>query len=687
MNNKLLNLIGSVLAAAFVFSCSKYDDTPIREQLSDHEQRIASLEEQCRHLQQDLSSLKQIVEALEKADYVTSVVPVTMGDATVGYTLTFKNSAPITIYNGKDGHTPQISIDKDEDGLWYWTLDGEWLLDASGKKVKAVGVDGKDGKDGKDGADGNDGQSGEDGKDGVTPLIKIIDEYWYLSVDNGTTWTKLDKATGDKGESGDSFFQSVADTGEAVVLTLSDGKVITLQKYQPLNISFDYDSFPGLVGTERIPYEITGNADSYEIASLTTSSKVVVSIEQTDAKHGYLVLTSQIPTSAQVAVFVTAADGQSTVRVLSFESGGLRAVRQSITVDDASQVIEVALSTNLISYDVYIPHDAQSWIEEVPATKGWRDETVYLKVEENTGVSQRSTTIFFVKDEFTVYSLPVTQLGVVLSASIEDFYNYYSGERCRVTATIIFLSATQIEITGGEHELILKRSAGTNYDDWISKLQLGRTITFVGSRNSRGSLYVDNYTIESIGDVTTYNTGTIAEAKFSPKDSLLSLDNVLVVGKSSALYLVQDSAGDYMTVYGGSSSVNVGDRINLTATRSSYGGFAELINPSETVISSGNSVIVPVAEDVTASFDTYTWTVGKHVIFRGTLAITGQYNYSIVNVEGATKYTGFLLLPPMTDAELTEFKTHSGEYITVSGYYLHYSGSRYQNILVTNYEF
>jgi|GEM_PF-4910726 len=600
-----------------------------------------------------------------------------MGDETIGYTLTLKNSAPITIYNGKDGHTPQISIDKDEDGLWYWTLDGEWLLDASGKKVKAVGVDGEDGQD------------GADGNDGVTPLIKIIDEYWYMSVDNGTTWTKLDKATGDKGERGDSLFQSVADTGEVVVLTLSDGKVISLQKYQSLNISFDYDSFPGLVGTDRIPYEITGNADSYEVACMTTSSEVVAAIEQADAKHGYLVLTSQKSTTAQVAVFVTAPDGQSTVRVLTFEAGALKTVKTSITVDETGQVFEVTLSTNLSSFDVVIPSEAQSWIKVAPETKGWHDETVYFEVEENTEVSPRSSRISFAKNGNTFCSLPITQWGVVFSTSYEEFYNYYRhGERCKVTAMISDIDPYWVEIRGEgvNSKCYLINNYGTNFDEWQPKMQVGGTVTFVGRLYDRYEDTVHDYTIIDVSDAGTHTIENFADARLAAPGSRLSIDNVLVVGRSSALYLVQDSASDYMTVYcGGEPAVNIGDRINLTATRSRYGGFAQLIDPSETVISSGDSVAVPIAEDVTSSFDTYSWTVGKHVLFRGTLAISGQYNN--VNVEGATKYMGGLLLPPMTDTELTEFKSHNGEYITVRGYYLYLSGAIYQTILVTNYQF
>ena len=58
--------------------------------------------------------------------------------------------------DGKDGLPPLISIAQDEaDGNWYWTLNGEWLLDANNQRVRANGIDGIDGKDGIDGNDGD----------------------------------------------------------------------------------------------------------------------------------------------------------------------------------------------------------------------------------------------------------------------------------------------------------------------------------------------------------------------------------------------------------------------------------------------------------------------------------------------------------------------------------------------------
>ncbi|UKI40105.1 MAG: DUF4988 domain-containing protein [Alistipes putredinis] len=122
----------------------------------------------------------------------------------VGYTIKFAKSNPIVIYNGKDGangvdgNTPVIGVKKDTDGIYYWTLNGEFIV-ADGQKIKAQGTDGSDGADG---SDGNDGQDGTNGKDGVTPKLEIRDGYWFVSYDNGSNWTQLGKATGEDGTDG-----------------------------------------------------------------------------------------------------------------------------------------------------------------------------------------------------------------------------------------------------------------------------------------------------------------------------------------------------------------------------------------------------------------------------------------------------------------------------------------------------
>ena len=170
--------------------------------------RVTKLEELCKEMNTNITSLQTIVDVLQSNDFITSIVEIKKDGKVVGYTITFGKHAPITIYHGqngkdgqngadgKDGITPVIGVAQDTDGVYYWTLNGEWLLDDNGNKLPVSG------KDGQNGADGKDGQDGADGKDGISPLLKIENGYWYISYDNGATWTESGKATGDNGQDG-----------------------------------------------------------------------------------------------------------------------------------------------------------------------------------------------------------------------------------------------------------------------------------------------------------------------------------------------------------------------------------------------------------------------------------------------------------------------------------------------------
>ena len=177
--------------------------------------RVTKLEELCKEMNTNITSLQTIVDVLQSNDFITSIVEIKKNGEVIGYTITFGKHDPITIYHGQNGK------------------------------------DGQNGQDGQDGEDGKDGADGQDGKDGITPQLKIEDGYWYISYDNGTTWTELGRATGEDGqdgkdgadgkdgqngtdgkdgEDGDSFFQSVTQDENYVYFTLADGTVIKISK-------------------------------------------------------------------------------------------------------------------------------------------------------------------------------------------------------------------------------------------------------------------------------------------------------------------------------------------------------------------------------------------------------------------------------------------------------------------------
>jgi len=215
--------LGIVLLSFFcLFSCNRLDN--IDKRLDTLESRVSSLEKQ---YNTDISSLQTAVAALQANKYVTSVSPIKEGEDVVGYTINLSDGSSFPVYHGKkgdqgdkgdkgdtgkDGSTPVIGILQHTDGNWYWTVNGEFMTDASGNKIVAVAKDGKD------------------GKDGITPQLKIEDKYWMVSCDGGKTWETLSKAVGEDGKDGRTLFSGIdtATSEEYVILTLINGETIKL---------------------------------------------------------------------------------------------------------------------------------------------------------------------------------------------------------------------------------------------------------------------------------------------------------------------------------------------------------------------------------------------------------------------------------------------------------------------------
>ena len=232
-----------------------YDDSALWDKVNDHEERLAALEKWQEQTNQSIAAMQEL---LNTTDMITGVSAVSEGGQTVGYTITFLHSDPITIYNGAkgadgedgaDGQTPQIGLAQAEDGNWYWTLNGETLTDADGNPIRANGLDGADGEDGEDGATGPEGPQGNDGTSAPTPQIKLgsnvtgtimtdngqtIADVWYLSVDGGATWYRV---SGKDGTNGDAWFSDEPKKeGNYYVFTLTDQSTFRVAAYQPFRI-------------------------------------------------------------------------------------------------------------------------------------------------------------------------------------------------------------------------------------------------------------------------------------------------------------------------------------------------------------------------------------------------------------------------------------------------------------------
>lgn len=113
------------------------------QRLTEVEAKVASLNTQLTKLQ-ELIDGKQFIKKNEDGTNVISFVNA------------YGELSTITL---SDGQSPDISVKQAADGEWYWTLNGEWLLDKDGNTIPVTG------------------------ECGVTPSMKIENGKWYVSYD------------------------------------------------------------------------------------------------------------------------------------------------------------------------------------------------------------------------------------------------------------------------------------------------------------------------------------------------------------------------------------------------------------------------------------------------------------------------------------------------------------------------
>ena len=241
------------------------------------------------------------------------------------------NRLPVT---GTSGITPLLSIDKE--GYWTVSYDGgNTYAQITGPEGKPIQATGKDGTSGSDGADGKDAPvigiaqengiyywtltTGEEttwmtdeagnklpvtGASGITPLLSIDDEgYWTVSYDGGNTYTQItdtqgnpvqavgkdgadgedgtDGTPGTPGSDGDSFFQSVTQDSEKVILVLTDGTVIHLPKAKAFGISFaQTENIPLDEDGVTLPYTITGADADTQVRAFVSKGNLEVTLSE-----------------------------------------------------------------------------------------------------------------------------------------------------------------------------------------------------------------------------------------------------------------------------------------------------------------------------------------------------------------------------------------------------------------------
>lgn len=198
-------------------ACSKYDDSALYDRLAKLEQRVGAIEEKVKVANEDIKTLKSLVAAASQGKTITNVEK-----TAEGYNLTLSNEQVISIKmgrNGADGHSPKISVAQ-ENGVYYWQLDGQWLLDAQNKKVRVSGETGPVGPQ---------GPQGLAGQDGKTPKLRINAGKWEVSYDE-QKWEPVKVVSETNTVTGWDVFKKIEETATEVIITLKSGSTIKLNK-------------------------------------------------------------------------------------------------------------------------------------------------------------------------------------------------------------------------------------------------------------------------------------------------------------------------------------------------------------------------------------------------------------------------------------------------------------------------
>ena len=397
-----------------------------------------TLRTQCNRMNPNIASLQSLVSSLENNDHITSCTPYMENGVQTGYVIAFAKSASIIVYNGKDGaagkdgqdgsdgkdgSSPVVGVKKDSDGVYWWTLNGEWLTDASGNRVKAQGSDGTDGAPGTPGADGKPGADGRDGADGVTPKLKIEDGFWFVSLDNGQTYSQLGKATGADGKDGDSFFSSVTDSETKVTFVLANGTVFEVPKESGLDIVFqDSGAIRFSLGSSyRIAYTLVGS-DAQTSIELLCQDGLKATLEKTDEMTGFVAVTTPytIVERSTVIVLVSDGRGKTMMKALNFVYDGssdgekgtlIITTAEPLKVGAAGGTVNVPIQTNL-SYRVQIDASVAEWLtlQETVVVKSLREETLCFEAAANSGAQRRAFVhLINLADESIAQTFCITQ--------------------------------------------------------------------------------------------------------------------------------------------------------------------------------------------------------------------------------------------------------------------------------------
>ena len=388
----------ALAAVATIFAgCSK----GLEDRVSNLENRVSEIEALLTELDVRVKGINTIVSDLQKNVYVTDVKPVEENGDVIGYTLTFTEGEPVTIYHGQKGDIgatgeagSSLTIDwfdadgeGPEDGDWYWKKEGgNWLTDNEDNKI---------------------------------PAVKPLD----FEIKEGVLWVKVGNVEEELGSvRGDSWFEDLIVNNEAgtVTIIIPGASQELVLPFNPaaadgfaLNLNLPASTEVILGGTINIGYTLAGcdakdaavfvqAPEDWTVAVDEAAQKIALTVGE---KAGRVVIYAVNNVTGEVrAKFV--AYNPETMLIFRIEKSAF------YLLSDGSSSIKIPVSTGL-KYRV----EKSDWltVAEAPATK---DMTMTHKVYtvtagENTTENTREGEVTFWKSDGSklLYTVTVLQKG------------------------------------------------------------------------------------------------------------------------------------------------------------------------------------------------------------------------------------------------------------------------------------
>ena len=173
---------------------------------------------------------------------------------------------------------------------------------------------------------------------------------------------------------------------------------------------------------------------------------------------------------------------------------------------------------------------------------------------------------------------------------------------------------------------------------------------------------------------------SITEIVALPDNSGVETLESTVVAKTAKGFVLSDGTTAIYAYDNGANPVEIGDKVKVLATKTTYNGVPELATLTSVEKTGTAAVVHPAVKDITAGALDYAASVAEYIQFKGVLKKSGNYyNVEIDGVDAGTKQ-GSLVQP----VEAVGADAFDGKAITVTGYFNGLSGGgKYINVIVT----